>query len=388
MAVRRHLLVLGSMGQMPVAGTAWQVLHYLEGFRRLGWDCTYVEDTGDWPYDLDRNEITNDRGYALRHIARMLEWIGLPGRWAYRARSTNGTVYGPAAGELERLFAGADALVNLTGSTWLRDEHLSVPVRIYLETDPVLRQIEVARGEPDAIAHLSAHTHHFSYGENYGTPDCGVPIEMFTYHPTRPPVVLDWWPAQGAPRRAPFTTVANWRQRGKDVVWQGETYTWSKHIEFQRFLDLPARVGAPLEIALAGDDDAHRLLTAHGWWTVDALRVSRDIEAYRDYIRSSRGEFTVAKDQNIRLRSGWFSDRSVCYLAAGRPVITQDTGFGAIFPTGRGLFAFRTAEDVVSAIEAVERDYATHAAAARELAYEYFAAEKVIGRILQQAGLA
>ena len=236
-------------------------------------------------------------------------------------------------------------MINLTASTVLRAEHLRVPVRVYLETDPVLPQIEVAKGNPSYLEQLGAHTHHFTYGENLGAPDCAVPVERFRYLPTRQPVILDWWTGTSHPfgngaantPRACFTTIANWRQSGKDFDWNGERYTWSKHHEFLK-ISRPsqARTSQPLELALAltsgkgtaenswsglSDVDAEtvRLLTAHGWRVVNAMIFSKQTQPYRDYILRSRGEFTVAKDQNVRLRSGWFSDRSACYLAAGVP---------------------------------------------------------------------
>jgi hypothetical protein len=387
---RARVIVLGIAGRLPFAGVAWQALHFLEGFRRLGCDVYYVEDTGAWPYDAEHNTITDDPTYTVRYLAGLMAWCGLPDHWAYRAASQGGRVFGLGEGEVANLWERADALVNVTAGTALRDEHLRVPVRIYLETDPVRSQIEVAQGRPEAIAALGAHTHHFSYGENLGTPDCPVPVGRFRYHPTRQPVILDWWtptperPAAGAR----FTTVANWQQAGNDVEWCGEIYGWSKHVEFMKFVDLPRRAGQEFELALAcGDTDAVRLLEMHGWRVRDAVALSKDILPYRDYIIGSRGEFTVAKDQNIRLRTGWFSDRSACYLAAGRPVITQDTGFGAVLPTGRGLFAFRTMEDVLESVDQIDADYETHARAAREIAQEYFAAERVLARVLDRVGL-
>jgi hypothetical protein len=378
------------MGRTPFAGVAWQVLHYLEGFRRLGCDVYYVEDTGDWPYDPEQNTITDDCRYTVNYIARLVDWCGLSGRWAYRAAAQDNRVYGLSGSELAALLRRADALVNLTGATLLREEHLRVPVRVYLETDPVMPQVEVAQGRPFTIDLLAAHTHHFTYGENFGAPDCGVPVERFRYYPTRQPVVLDWWESPPAPPGQPgrFTTIASWKQSGKDLEWNGETYTWSKHHEFLKVLDLPRRIGWPLELALAcGDGEAIALLESNGWRVVDALALSGDIAPYRDYVRGSAGEFTVAKDQNIRLRSGWFSDRSACYLAAGKPVITQDTGFGNVLPTGKGLFAFRTMGDALAALDAIAGDYAGHSRAAREIAAEYFAAEKVLGRLAAEAGL-
>ncbi len=395
MSNERQLVILGTMGQTPFAGMAWQVLHYLEGFRRLGYDVYYVEDTGDWPYDPDQNAITDDYRYTLNYLARLMAWCGLSDRWAYRFRAT-GEIFGLSASQFSRLFERADALINVTGATWLRDEHLRVPVRIYLETDPVLPQIKVAQGDQHVIDLLSAHTHHFTFAENLGAPDCEIPLGRFDYRTTRQPIVLDWWaPAELALNgsRTPssdgrFTTIASWQQSGKDIEWNGETYVWSKHLEFLRFIDLPRRTDQQMELALAGGDaEAIRLLGSHGWRVVDALALSKDILPYRDYIRGSRGEFTVMKPQYFRPRGGSFSDRSACYLAAGRPVIVQDTGFSKIFPTGRGLFAFRTMEDVLIAMDAIESDYEEHRRAALQIATEFFAAEKVLSTLTEQAGL-
>jgi LmbE family N-acetylglucosaminyl deacetylase len=393
-ATRARVIVLGMAGRTPFAGVAWQALHYLEAFRRAGCDVHYVEDTGDWPYDPDRNTITDDCTYTAAFIARLMRWAGFEDRWAYRAPVPDRRVYGLSASGLQRILEGADALVNLCGATVLTAEHLRVPVRVYLETDPVLPQIEAAQGRQFTIDLLNAHTHHLTFGENIGSPDCGVPLGPFRYLPTRQPVVLEWWapgPATGKARSARdsrFTTVASWHQSGKDIAWNGDTYTWSKHHEFLKLIDLPGRTPDAIELALAAvDREAIALLTAKGWSVVDALALSKDILPYRRYIRGSRGEFTVAKDQNIRLRSGWFSDRSACYLAAGRPVITQETGFSRILPTGEGLFAFTRLEDVLSAMDAIRSDYERQSRAARAIAAEYFEAEKVARAFLTQASL-
>lgn len=388
-----RLVVLGIMGRTPFAGVAWQALHYLEGFRRLGWDVFYVEDTGDWPYDPEQNAVTDDGSYTIRYLARLMDRCGLSGRWAYRAAAQGGRVYGMSAGGLARLFASADVLVNVTGATVLGDDSRQVPVRIYVETDPVRPQIEVAQGRKFTIELLEAHTHHFTFGENLGAPDCRVPLTRFAYRPTRQPVVLDWWAAPERPDptgedgRRRFTTVASWRQSGKDVEWGGQVYRWSKHEQFLALIDLPRRTRQHLELALACDDpDAVGRLRADGWHVRDALALSRDTDPYRRYIQDSDGEFTVAKPQYVLPRSGWFSDRSACYLAAGRPVVTQETGFSRVLSTGRGLLAFSTADEAVAALEAVAADYRAHARAAREIAAEYFAAERVLGDLLTAIG--
>jgi hypothetical protein len=386
---RRRLIVLGMMGQIPFAGMAWQALHYLEGFRRLGHDVTYVEDTGTWPYDPQIGDRTPRCEYTVAYLARLMAWSGLPDSWAYRA-AKGGGLFGLSEAAMAQRLERADALINLHGVTELRDRYVGVPVRIYLETDPVAPQIAVAKGERRIIELLDAHTHHFTFAENLRAPDCRVPSVRFRYVATRQPVVLDWWTATDGPGvtpKHPFTTIASWRQTGRDIEWNGETLTWSKDVQFRDFLGLPRRSGRPFEIALAGDADAWRLLSSHGWSITDAVALSADSLGYRDYIRGSRGEFTVAKAQNTRLRSGWFSDRSACYLAAGKPVVTQDTGFGNIVPTGRGLFAFQTLEQVLDAIEQINADYDAHARAARAIADEYFAAERILERLLTEAGL-
>ena len=407
-----RVVVLGMMGRMPLAGVVWQVLHYLEGFRRLGFDVYYVEDTGAWPFDPEQNTVTDDCTYAVNYLGQLMTVYGLSDRWAYHAAAPQKRTFGLSESQLLAVLAGADALINLTGSTVLRDEHMRVPVRVYLETDPVLPQIEVARGNPSYLDLLAAHTHHFTYGENLGAPDCGVPIERFHYRATRQPIVLDWWRPSSpssvngnpVPSAGCFTTVANWRQSGKDFHWNGETYTWSKHLEFQKFIDLPRRTLQPLELAVAlksktdmerggwvfsSEEDAEtiRLLTAHGWRVVNAMPLSKEVLPYRDYILRSRGEFTVAKDQNVRLRSGWFSDRSACYLAAGRPVVTQDTRFGKFLPTGSGLFAFNTMEEVLAAFESINYDYEKHSRAALALGEEYFRAETVLEQLVEDSGM-
>jgi glycosyltransferase involved in cell wall biosynthesis len=274
----------------------------------------------------------------------------------------------------------------------LQETHLKVPVRIYLETDPVTPQLEIAQGRQSTIDFLAAHTHHFSFGERIGLVDCPVPAGRFEYRATRQPVVLDFWPPPSWFPHAPagglrFTTVANWEQTHKDIEFAGETYTWSKSAEFLKLLDVPGRAEAEIELALALEDaDTIALLERSGFRVRAAATLSADPQAYRDFITGSGGEFTAAKDQNVRMRSGWFSDRTATYLATGRPVVVQDTGFADVLPTGEGLMSFRDADEAVEALRAVAGDYERHSRAARDLAQEHFAAETVLARMLGEAG--
>ena len=394
MSKRLRVIVLGTMGRIPFAGMAWEALNYVEGFRRLGHDVYYIEDSLDWPFDPEQDTLTDDPRYTVNYIARVMSWCGLSDRWAYRFEPQGGRIFGLSESEFQRVFEQADVLVNWGAATILHDEHLKVPIRVYLETDPGLPEIEVAKGDQGTIEMLQAHTHYFTWAENLGKPSCGLPVGPFEFHPTRQPVVLDWFappthlPQNGNRRPSAglrFTTVSSWKQSSNDIEWNGQTYTWSKHYEFLKFIDLPRRVGHSLELALACDDaDAIGLLASKGWRVIDALKLTKDFLPYRHYILSSDGEFTVAKDQNVRLRSGWFSERSAFYLSAAKPVITQDTGFSRVLPTGEGLFAFNTMEEIVAAFEAVQSDYERHSRAARAIAEECFRAEKVLKKFIDE----
>jgi len=198
--------------------------------------------------------------------------------------------------------------------------------------------------------------------------------------------VLDLW--RPGPEGRAFSSIATWENKGKNVAFRGETYYWSKHVNFLAMIDVPRASGEPFELAMDPSDERVRAeLGAHGWSLVDPRPISADVDAYRAYVERSRGEFTVAKDIYVRPRSGWFSDRSVCFLAAGRPVVTQETGFSEIIPSGEGLVAFSTPDEAVTAVRAVAADWPRHAAAARRIAEEHFAAGIVLGAMLDAAGL-
>lgn len=389
-----RLIVLGAMGRIPFAGMAWEVLHYLEGFRRLGHDVYYIEDTGAWPYDPESDTSTPDCSYTVRYIAQLMNSCGMPERWAYRATEPDGRIYGMSESRFSQVFEQADALFNLTASTVLRDEHLTVPVRVLLQTDPGGDEILAAKSDRRTLDMLAAHTHFFTFAENHRAADCLVPELPFNYRATRQPIVLDWYtppavPASNGMRQRPlrFTTVGNWQQ-SEEVEWQGEVYAWSKYPQFMKFLDVPKHIGQPIELALGSiDEEATCLLVSYGWQVVDATSFGRDILSFRDYIFGSDGEFTVAKDQYVRLRTGWFSERSASYLAAGKPVITQETGFSRIIPTGQGLFPFSTMDEIVAAFDAVQSDYARHSLAARRIAEEYFRAEAVLAKLMDDVGV-
>ena len=265
---------------------------------------------------------------------------------------------------------------------------MACPVRLMVDTDPVYEQIKYAKADPGARAYLDAHTHFFTYGENLGTADCPVPLSGLPWRPTRPPVVLSEWPvAEGVPPC--FSSIATWENKGKNIDFGGETYVWSKHVNFVRFIDLPkAAPDQCFTLALMTVSDAvSQEVASHGWRVIDPRPISADMTSYRDFIAGSRGEFTVAKDIYVRPNSGWFSDRSVCYLASGRPVVTMKTGFDKFYPAGEGLFQFLTLDEALEAFRAIGRDYTRHARAARGIAEEFFGSDRVLSDMMTAAGL-
>jgi len=382
------LIVSGILFWYPLAGVTYQFLHYLIGLRRLGYDPYYVEDSARWIYDPRINNTTPDASGNIAAIAPILEAHGFGERWAYRGYYEDGQCYGMTEGQILQLYRDADAFLNVTGAQEMRDEQIGCARRLYVESDPFAAQVRFAQGDVNTTSLLTAHDTHFSFGENLGAADCTVPIERFHWFPTRQPVVMDLWAHAGGAVTTKYTTITTWHNKGKDVSYQGDVYYWTKDREFQQFLDLPQRRPVSFELATTVDADVQQLLCRHGWGQVDAVSISRSFDHYRTYIQNSRAEFTVARDQYVRPCTGWFSDRSVCYLAAGRPVITQETGFSKFMPTGKGLFGFQTMDDILAAVDEIERDYEGNCRDARDIAAEYFAAEKVLQKLLHDARLA
>jgi GT2 family glycosyltransferase len=387
---RPKVVLLGMMSKMPVAGVVWQYLHYLLGFERLGYEAYYVEAHGRTPSMLmESGETADASGRAAAFVATIMRRYGLSDRWAYRALHRDGRCFGMTEHRLGQLLGSAELIVNLHGGTKPLPELRATDRLVYLETDPVQLQLELAEGYEASYEFLEAHAAFFTFAENYGQADCKLPVsDRFRFETTRQPVLPELWETERPPAHDRFTTIGNWSQPWRDVSRDGAVYTWSKDQEFKKLLELPARVGPRLELALSSYEDADReLLEQHGWRVRPAMEFSTDLVAYREYIAGSAGEFTVAKDQNVSFRTGWFSDRSATYLAAGRPVITQDTGFGHALPVGEGLFAFADEEEAAEALARIDREPERHRQAAADLAREFFAPEAVLGKLLGQLGM-
>lgn len=387
-ANRGKIVVWGLMANSPFGGMIWQVYQYIVPLRKLGFDVWYVEESDEFIYDPVTYHPTNDYETNVRFLNGYMKSVGMEDRWIFRPPQRDYCVGARDVAGLNQLYRDADVAINLCGAQEPRANHETIRCRVYVETDPVQNQVDVASGDRDRIEELACYDHLFTYGENLGDDDCLVPIERFKWNKTRPPVCIEWW-ATGKPPGpdAALTSIANWKHKGKDVVWQGQAWRWSKHHEFLKFIDLPLHARLPMELSVGaiGPEDCQKLKD-NGWRTRPSGMLEHP-DAYRRYIQQSLGEFTVAKEQYVKPRSGWFSDRSVCYLASGRPVVTQDTAFGKRIPSGRGLFAYRDHGEALAAIDTIASDYEKQSAAALEIAREYFEAQKVVGGMLGTIGL-
>jgi hypothetical protein len=388
---RKKIVVMGFMGSMPIAGVIWQHIHYLVGLQRLGHDVYYIEDSARLPYNPETFEVTDDYHYAARVLAQLANEFGFEHRWSYCARYLPQQ---PTAGlrlsKIQQLYREADAILNVCGTQELNDDLLQSDSILYIESDPAVEQIKVDKRIRSTVHYLSQHRALFTFGENIGSKHFPVPLHKLRWLPTRQPVATDLWRTRRAPpATAVFTSIANWSTSGlKDIEWRGEKYLWSKSREFLRFIAAPKESDEPFELATEIKDEKTRArFVAKGWRFFSPHQMSIEYWQYRDYIRRSKGEFTVAKDQYVRLHTGWFSDRSACYLAAGRPVITQETGFSDHYGNQGGLFAFRSLGQIREAVREINSDYRKHSRAAYALACEVFEAEKVVARILEEAGI-
>ena len=377
------------MTKMPVAGVVWQTLHYLVGFRRLGFDVYYVEAHARTPSMFMRHEADDSSGLAADFLQRVMTDYGFRDRWAFHALHDGGACYGLSLPQLLQLYRDAALILNLHGGTEPLEEHAAADCLVYLETDPVQLQIELHDNVRETIEFLKPHHAFFTFGENLGNPDCGLPVsEEFPFIPTRQPVILDFWDHGTTEVEPSFTTIGNWQQEWREVLFNGVVYRWSKHEEFLKILELPQKAGAGFELALSSYAEEDReLLVSHGWRVRPGLEISTDLDVYRSYIQGSFGELTVAKDQNVRLRSGWFSDRSATYLASGRPVVTQETGFSNVLPSGQGLIGFSNLDEAVAAVDSILQDYRGHASAALAIAHSHFDHHVVLGALLDAVGL-
>jgi hypothetical protein len=357
-------MLAGDPGQ---GGASWAVLQYLLGLRRLGHEIAFVEQL---PSRSEPSELYFDRvidAFGMRDQCSLL--VGRE------------TAIGRHYDDLTRWARTADVVLNISGL--LRDEQLygHAPTRVYLDIDPAFTQLWHSVEGVDM--NLAPHTHFVTVGQAIGRDGCDVPTCDLDWIGTLQPVVLTEWPIAGKTPQHALTSVGNWRGYGS--IETGTIHYGQRAHSVRELIDLPNRIGEPVLLALAIHADESRDLAAlaeHGWRLADPGVVADTPEAYRAFVSGSWGELGIAKSGYVLSRCGWFSDRSCCYLASGRPVLAQETGFSDFLPTGAGLFAFSNVEEACGAAEELRRDYPGHADAARSLAEEYFDSDRVLSRLL------
>jgi hypothetical protein len=371
------VVVAGSLAQKPRhGGHTWVFLQYLLGFRRLGWDVLFVDRL---PPGFA------DPAGAVAWLDRVMTGFGLGGCWSVLEASGEESA-GLPLDEVVARTTRAALLINVMG--YLTDERVlgAAPRRVFLDIDPGFPQMWHALGLADLFA---GHDDLVTIGENIGDPTCHIPTCGLPWVTTSQPVVLDQWPAHPARGRA-VTSVATWRGAYGPVEYEGQSYGLRAH-ELRRFADLPASSPLPLHLALdihPADHADRERLEGSGWTLVDPATVAADPWSYRRFIQDSAAELMVAKNMYVRAHSGWLSDRSLCYLSSGRPVVAQDTGFTGRYPSGLGLLAFSDFDEAAEALRAVAEEPEKHGVAARELAEAYFDSDLVLSRLLAKLGIA
>jgi hypothetical protein len=377
---RLRIVVLGYIVRWPIGGSAWHHLQYVMGLAQLGHDVYFAEDSDDYHscYNPDRDVTDTDPSYGLKFVARTFDRVGLGDRWVYHDSHTS-TWFGPYADRVHEIGSSADILLNLSGVNPIRPWFSEIPVRVLVDTDPVFMQVRHLK-DPNSRDWASQHTAFLSFGENLGLGLSAAPQDGFPWTPTRQPVVLSAWPVQPGQPDGRFTTVMQWDSYPAEE-YEGRRYGM-KSDSFGPYLDLPNRSTSAFEVALGGPTAPPELLRENGWIVRDPLELTRDPWTFQGYIQGSKAEFSVAKHGYVVGHSGWFSERSAVYLASGRPVLVQETGFSDWLETGSGVISFATREEAFCGLEEINHRYDFHCRAAREIAEEYFDSRKVLARLL------
>jgi hypothetical protein len=389
-----RIIVGGYLGLLPAGGVTWDYVQYPVGFAELGHDVFYIEDTRLYPMYQKAGSNWDDCSSSVEHLAKTMDYFGLKDRWAYRDEAS-GKCFGLSEKKIIEIAKTADVFVNISCSTVMREEYARIPARILIDSDPMFTQIQILSeqkftpGEANLNKAVEAHNFLFTFGENIGAEDCRIPTCELNWRPTRQPICLDYWKPTLPNPKAALTTLMNWTA-AKNLEFEGETWG-QKDVEFLKYLDLPSKVpkvsiavGVGQTGGTGKDSFPLEKVKKAGWQFLNPDECAENWLDYQAFIENSLGEFSVAKETYIKARTGWFSCRSACYLAAGRPVITQETGWSKFIPTGNGLFAFSDEAEAIEAIREVAQSTEKHSSYARQIAEEYFDSRKVLSGMLEQ----
>ena len=385
--MRGKIVIAASLAQKPLqGGHAWVLLQYLLGFRKLGWDVLFLDALEPGMcFDQKLNPCSLEQSQNLKAFLRVMTAFDLQDAFSLFVNKGERCI-GKSRRQVLDHVRDSEVFINIMG--FFSDEQVLAQARkrVFLDIDPGFGQMWEASG----LAHLfDGYDCHITIGENIGMQGCRIPNCGLEWITTPQPVVLDYWPPVYFEENTRMTSVASWRGAYGPVEYQGKSYGLRAH-EFRKFVSLPSVTEQEFQLALSihpGDAKDVHLLTSHGWQLVDPLRHARDPWTYQAYIQKSASEFMTAKNMYVDTKSGWFSDRSICYLSSGKPVLAQDTGLGSLFPAGEGLLLFGTLDDAIHGVEELRSDYKRHALAARAIAEQYFDSDKVLGRLLGKLGV-
>jgi hypothetical protein len=389
-----RIIVSGYIGTFCISGITWHYVQYPVGLQLLGHDVYYLEDTLSEVYVIDSEYKWGDPTPVVNYLEKTMNFFGLTDRWAYRD-GVSGKSFGLSEKKLQKICSSADMIISVSNSLYLREEYMNIPVRILIDTDPMFTQtpnLKKGGSNEQVKSSLSNYTHLFSFGENIMSGDAMVPTHGLQWLPTRQPVCLKYWQSSGntdesAAGSGAFTTIMNLASRN-EIIYNNERWG-QKDIELKKIVELPERFSeVPFEMAVAGsanEDLNHNWLRDKGWQLSKDLNcINNSMTYYVDYIKNSFAEFSVAKEAYVKAKTGWFSDRSACYLASGKPVVVQDTQWSKNIPSGKGLLSFTSLDSALEAVKEVSNDYKTHSIAAKEIANEYFDSGKVLAQMLEK----
>ena len=377
------IVLSGTMVRYPVGGLNLWHLAWLKGIKKLGHEIAFVEKSM-WEqacFDISKNIMTNDCTYGLSVIQSVFEQYGLANSWCFVDLDRN--YHGMSKKQVENTFRIADLFIDFEWGEW-REEAANVPLKVFVDGEPGWFQIKlnnlIGNGES-----LPDYDYYFTSGPLIGTEKCHVPTVGIKWLHTLPPALISGHVPSKSPHENAFTTIMNWKSN-KEIHYQGKTYG-QKDREFNKFIQLPSLVKESMEVAVSGPAVPRENLCKQGWQVKNADKISKSIDSYLNYIRESKGEYSIAKNVFVETRCGWFGDRSVYYMSFGKPTVVQETGWTDYLPSGQGIFSFSNMEEAISAISAINEDYEKHSRCAREIAFDYFEADQVMKKFLTKIGL-
>ncbi|MDW3646773.1 MAG: hypothetical protein R8P61_06915 [Bacteroidia bacterium] len=378
-------IVLGSyMVRYPLGGMLSWVLQYIIGFQKLGHEIYFVEKFGyeNACYHPIKEEMSNDCAYGLQVLKELLKPFGLENNWCF---VQYGDLYhGLSKTKVEEIFRTADLFIDMGSHGSWAEESEGCQMRVLIDGEPAFTQIKMSH-RLEAGEQLSGYDHYFTNGMLVGTDASSSPTASKNWKHVLHPVNAGLFEVQPPPKNAAFSTVMNWRSHAP-IQYKGKTFG-QKDLEFEKIIELPNQTSAPLEIAVSGKKLPLELLKSFGWQIEDGRAMTLSYERFKRYILDSYAELTVCKQVFVANRTGWFSDRSSAYLASGRPVILQDTGYSDFLPVGEGLFAFTTSDEALTAIDEIRGNHAKHSKKAREIACDLLDAKWVLKEFCHELGI-